>query len=186
LNIRVPRLPAFVAAACLFCAPGAGLAQASSARPMQGAPEVAPAKADAPLAWSGLTADQQRMLAPLQGQWDQMQPARQHRLAEHALHWANLSPERQQQIRERLTRWMQMTPAQRRQLRENARVFHNLTPAERAKVSKAFRKFQSLPPAERRALRERWRTMTPEQRRRWAIEHADKPIPMRPPAHRRH
>jgi hypothetical protein len=70
-----------------------------------------------------------------------------------------------------------MTPEQRQELRENTRTFHHLTPEQRAKVSEAFRKFQSLPPAERRALRERWREMTPEQRHRWAVEHAGRPAP---------
>ena len=187
--MRVSRLPVLlIAATWLFGVTCTGMAQTSSAIPVQGASAV-PADAGAPkqpLAWSSLSADQQRMLAPLQGEWSRMHPMRQHRLAEHALHWATLPPERQQQIRERLTRWTKMTPEQRRQLRENARIFHDLTPAERAKVSEAFRKFQSLPPAERRALRERWHTMTPEQRRRWATEHADKPLPLRPPAHQEH
>lgn len=185
--MRVPALPVFLVAAYLFCASGVVLAQSSSAMPMQrptsGADAGAPRQ---PLAWSSLSADQQRMLAPLQGEWNQMHPARQHRLAEHAVHWAALPPQHQDQIRERLTRWANMTPEQRRQVRENARAFHNLTPAERAKVSEAFRKFQSLPPEQRRALRERWRTMTPEQRRRWATGQADNPVPMHAPAHRGH
>lgn len=179
--MRVPVLPMLLVAACLSGAPGAGFAQADPAIPMQPASANAEAPKQ-PLQWSSLSADQQRMLAPLQGEWNQMQPGRQHRLAEHALHWATLPPERQQQIQERLTRWSQMTPEQRRQVRENARAFHNLTPAERARVSEAFRKFQSLPPEQRRALRERWRTMTPEQRHRWATGQADRPVPVHPPA----
>ncbi|HJR13457.1 MAG TPA: DUF3106 domain-containing protein [Rhodanobacteraceae bacterium] len=185
--MRVPTLPMLLAVACLLGASGAVLAQTTSAVPMQRPTPSANAGAEKqPLAWSRLSDGQQRMLAPLQGDWNQMQPERQHRLAEHALHWTTLPPERQQQIQERLTRWSKMTPEQRRQVRENARAFHNLTPEQRAKVSEAFRKFQSLPPEQRRALRERWRTMTPEQRRRWATGHADKPVPTGPPAHQSH
>jgi hypothetical protein len=167
--------------ACLIGTPAAVHAQADSAVPMQASPAPAATNTPAqPLAWSGLSAAQQRMLAPVRGQWDQLRPARQYRLAERALQWASLPPGHQQRIRERLRRWAAMTPAQRHQLRENARAFHNLTPEQRAKVSEAFRKFQSLPPTERRALRERWRKMTPEERKRWITEHPDQPIPVRP------
>jgi len=185
MRILMPTTVLF--AACLAAAPCATFAQTTPPIPMQNAPsESVNAGTAQPLAWSALSADQQRMLAPLQGQWDQLQPARQRRLAERARHWATLPPEHRQQIRERLRRWATMTPEQRRQLHENTRAFHDLSPAERAKVNEAFRKFQSLPPAERRALRERWRAMSPEQRHRWATEHADKPIPAHPPAHQEH
>lgn len=181
--MRVSRLPVLLAFAWLIGVTGSALAQTRPAAPL---PRPMPA-ADAggpgqPLAWSSLSADQQRMLAPLQGEWNQMQPGRQHRLAEHARHWTTLPPERRQQIQERLTRWSHMTPAQRRQVRENARTFHELSPEQRAKISEAFRKFQSLPPEQRRVLRERWRAMSPQQRMRWAGGHAEKPIPMHPPA----
>lgn len=187
--MRGVTLPVMLAVACLLAAPCMALAQANPAIPAQDAPRLAPTDAGAPkqpMAWSSLGPVRQRMLAPLQGQWDQLPPERQHRLARNAMRWAALPSTRQQQIQQRLTRWANMTPEQRRQLRENARAFHNLTPEERARVSAAFRKFQSLSPAERQALRERWRAMPPEQRRRWANERAGKPVPMNPPARHGH
>ena len=176
---RNAALAMFLVAACMFGTPCAALAQAAT--PMQSAPAANDAPRQ-PIAWSSLSSAQQRMLAPLQGQWDRMKPGRQRHLAQNAERWAALPPAHQQQIRERLTRWAAMTPEQRRQLRENARAFRNLTPAERAKVSEAFRKFQSLSPAERRALRARWRAMPPQQRMRWAEQHGGESIPMHPPA----
>lgn len=176
--MRGATLAMFLAAACLFGASRAALAQ--TAVPMQSAPTGNDASRQ-PIAWSSLSAAQQRMLAPLQGQWDQMKPGRQQHLAQNAERWAALPPEHQQQIRERLTRWAAMTPDERRQLRENARAFHDLTPEERAKVRAAFHKFQSLSPAERRALRARWRAMPPQQRMHWAARHGGESIPMQPP-----
>ncbi|MGH8113491.1 MAG: DUF3106 domain-containing protein [Rhodanobacteraceae bacterium] len=182
--MRPSRLLALLVAACLIGAGWRVDAQTTSAIPTQPATQGPQAQAHtpkAPLAWSSLGADQQRMLAPIRNQWEQLRPARQHRLAAHAHHWATLSPARQRQIRARLTRWAAMSPAQRRQLRQNARVFHNLTPEERAKVSEAFKKFQSLPAEQRRALRQRWRAMPPNERMRWATEHPGQPMPMHPP-----
>jgi hypothetical protein len=172
-------LATLLVAACLLGAPYAAPAQAPI--PMQGASTAGNAPGQ-PIAWSGLSSAQQRMLAPLQGQWDQMKPGHQRHLARSAERWATLPPEHQQQIQRRLARWAAMTPEQRHQLRENARAFRNLTPEERAKVSAAFRKFQSLPPDERRALRARWRAMPPRQRMQWAEQHGGGSIPMHPPA----
>jgi hypothetical protein len=177
--MRGVQLAIFLAAGCLLGAPCAALAQ--TAIPMQ----KAAAGNDAPrqpIAWSSLSSVQQHMLAPLQGQWEQMKPGRQQHLAQNAERWATLPPAHQQQIRERLARWAAMTPEERRQLRENARAFRDLTPEERAKVSAAFRKFQSLSPAERRALRARWHAMPPQQRMHWAEQHGGESIPMHPPA----
>src|SRR6185437_2507827 len=137
LMMRGVQLAIFLAAGCLLGAPCAALAQ--TAIPMQ----KAAAGNDAPrqpIAWSSLSSVQQHMLAPLQGQWEQMKPGRQQHLAQNAERWATLPPAHQQQIRERLARWAAMTPEERRQLRENARAFRDLTPEERAKVSAAFRK----------------------------------------------
>lgn len=184
---RLLVLVLLLATSCLVVAPSA-FAQATSATTAQ---DAAHAGMEAnvpkqPLAWSSLSAEQQRMLAPVRNQWDQMQPGRQRHLAEHANHWADLPPQRQQQIQQRLTRWANMTPEQRRQLRDNARAFHDLTPEQRAKVRAAYERFRALSPAERQALRERWQKMPPAQRMHWADEHPEHSPPMRPPPHRGH
>lgn len=171
-------LTAILAAICLLCAPPPGWAQTQPPAPASRLPQVLPAATSArgqALPWSNLSAEQQRMLAPLQGEWAQMHPWRQHRLAHHATRWATLPAARQQEIRNRLTRWAAMTPEQRRQLRDNARAFHDLTPAQQAKVTEAFQRFQSLTPAERHALWERWRAMSRKQRGRWMRHHAGEP-----------
>lgn len=175
--MRAMTLPALLAATFLLNAAWPADAQTGPALLMQEGPQARPAGAamPEPLPWSNLSADQQRMLAPVHDQWGQLRPGRQHQLAQNAMRWANLPPQRQQQIRQRLARWAAMTPEQRSQARANARAFQNLTPEERAKVNAAFRRFQSLPPAERRALLQRWRALTPQQRKRWAAEHPERP-----------
>lgn len=173
-----------VALACLLIATTAA-AQTTPAVPLRATPPEGSMQGDMPkqpLDWSSLSADQQRMLAPVRSQWDRLPPRRQRRLADHASHWAAMPPEKRELIRERLARWAAMTPEQRHQLRENARAFHDLSPEQRAKVREAFRRFQSLPPAKRRVLRERWHSMSPQQRLHWAAEHPQPPIPLHPPA----
>src|SRR5579875_3441248 len=152
-------------------------AMAQSAPPPAFAPRVRPA----PIAWSQLAPQQQQMLAPLQGQWNSLPPGQQQHFAKQAEKWASMPPQRQDRIRARLQRWADMTPEQRQQMRENARAFRNMSPAERAKVRAAFERFQALPPAQRKALREKWRSMNPEQRRQWLQSGA--PEPRRPRGH---
>lgn len=166
-----------IAAALLLGASPVALAQTP---PGSGPPQVLPAAsapAHGPLPWSSLDAAQQRMLAPVAGEWAKMHPWRQHRLARHAAHWSTLPAERQQEIQARLAHWATMTPEQRRQLRDNARAFHDLTPAQQARVSDAFNRFQSLSPAERHALWERWRAASRERHQHRAGDHANPPAP---------
>lgn len=182
--MRATTLPVLLAAVCLLGAASRADAQMGGTTPMQRATPAPQTQADTAkpaLPWSSLSAEQQRMLAPVRNQWNQLHPARQQRLAAHARHWASLPPMHQRQIQKRLARWAAMSPAQRHQLRENARVFHNLTPDERARVSEAFKKFQALPPEQQHELRQRWHAMTPNERLRWATEHSGQPIRMHPP-----
>ena len=61
-------------------------------------PAAAPA---APVPWSSLSPDQQRLLSRLSGQWDQLPPQRQQALADGGQRWLNMSPDQRSQARER-------------------------------------------------------------------------------------
>jgi hypothetical protein len=102
--------------------------------------------------WSELTPAQQEKLAPLSERWDQMPASRR----VHAL----------ERI-ERRARWDALTPEQRDRLREGARNFRDLPPELREKMRTSMQAVRQLPEPERRELKERWRAMDPEQRRRW-------------------
>jgi hypothetical protein len=103
-------------------------------------------------AWSELTPEQQEKLAPLRDRWDQMPASRR----VHALERV-----------ERRARWDALSPEQRERLRDGARNFRDLPPELREKMRASMQVVRSLPEEERRELKERWRAMDPEQRRRW-------------------
>ena len=102
--------------------------------------------------WSGLTPGQQEKLAPLRERWDQMPASRR----VHAL-----------ERMERRARWDALTPGQRDRLRHGARNFRDLPPGLREKMRASMQAVHTLPEAQRRQLKERWRAMDPEQRRKW-------------------
>lgn len=100
--------------------------------------------------WDQLdSAQREALVAPLKQRWDDRPEGRAKMLA-HA------------------RRWQQMTPEQRERARHGADRWHGMTPQEQAEARALYGKLRSLPEAERRALRQRWKAMTPEQRRAWA------------------
>ena len=102
--------------------------------------------------WNELSPAQQETLARLRDHWDQLPASRRVR----ALEWV-----------ERKARWDAMTPEQREKLRAGARNFRDLPPELREKMRASMDVVRQLPEPERRELKERWRAMDPEQRRRW-------------------
>lgn len=60
-----------------------------------------------------------------------------------------------------------LQPADRKQLEERKRRFRELPPQEQRRLLEARERFQHLPPEERARLREKWRQLSPEERRRW-------------------
>ncbi|CAN5705463.1 hypothetical protein BH23PSE2_BH23PSE2_00120 [soil metagenome] len=134
---RSRRAPPPVVAAALACALLAG-------------PAMAQGSGEPPLpAWEGLTAQQREaLIAPIRERWD-ANPGHRARMLEHAQRWRELTPEQRKHARHGADRWAHMSPGQQREMRA------------------LYAKLRSLPEDERRALRERWKAMTPEQRRAW-------------------
>lgn len=132
---------------------------------MAGAPAFAsdPPSATLP-AWEQLSAAQrEQLIAPVRERW-------------------NAEPEQRARMLQHAQRWRQMTPEQRRGARHGMRRFEHLSTEQRAQMRALFERTRGLPPQQREALKQKWRQMTPEQRRAWAQAHPPKPQPLPPPA----
>ena len=104
--------------------------------------------------WEHLSPAQREMLiAPLRERWNTDAQARRH-MWKHAERWRAMSPEQRAQARRGMSRFQDMSPQEREQARA------------------AFERFRQLPPEQKKALREKLRSMTPEQRRDWLKTHA--------------
>ena len=102
-----------------------------------------------PPAWEQLTpAQREQLIAPLRQRWNS-QPQSRARMLQHA------------------QRWQQLAPDQRRHAQRGIQRLERLTPQQRQELRALYQHMQQLPEAERRRLRERLKTMTPEQRRAW-------------------
>lgn len=159
-------------------------------------PPVAPAaNPPAPVEWSSLSPDQQKLLAHFGSQWTTLPPARQQALAHGSERWLGMSDGERNQARERFSHWQALPPEQRQALRSRWQKFQALSPREQANVRQNYHRFQQLPPERRQALREQWRTASPAQRQQMierAREQYERQMqhggagghaPARPPSH---
>lgn len=115
----------------------------------------------APLpAWEQLTPEQRELLlAPVRDRWNDSPPGKRQDMLEHAKRWQSMTPEQRKHARHGMKRWQDM-------------------PLEKRLHARAlFEYIRPLPEAERKAMIERWKAMTPEQRDAWVEAHPPKDPP---------
>src|ERR1700730_18751378 len=64
----------------------------------------------APVAWSSLSPEQQKLLSRFGGQWDGLPPSRQQALAHRTARWLGMSAEQRDQARGRFRPWQTIPP----------------------------------------------------------------------------
>ncbi|TWG93008.1 uncharacterized protein DUF3106 [Luteimonas sp. J16] len=112
--------------------------------------------------WDRLTAEQRELLlAPVRHRWDASPPEKRQHMLEHARRWQSMTPEQREHARHGMRRWHDMPPEQRRQARA------------------LFEHIRGLPEAERKAMVERWKAMTPAERKAWVDAHPPRETPPR-------
>ena len=121
------------------------------------APLAASAQADTAAnlpAWDQLTpAQRELLLAPVRERWNRSEPDKRAHMLEHA------------------RRWQAMTPEQREHARHGMKRWRNLPPEKREQARALFEHTRAMPEAERKAMFQRWKAMTAEQRKAWVEAH---------------
>ena len=93
--------------------------------------------------WVQLAPEQQKILAPVADDWDQLPDSRRQRILATVKHYPKMKPAEQQRYSERLVDWAKMSAEQRRVARER------------------YKKFQSLPPGQQEQIKRRWAEQHP-------------------------
>jgi Protein of unknown function (DUF3106) len=88
--------------------------------------------------WGQLTPEQQKILAPIQGEWAKLDAPRKQKWLGITQRYPKMSPEEQVRLQKRMQEWATLTPDQRRAAREK------------------YREFEQLPTKEREVIREKW------------------------------
>ena len=105
--------------------------------------------------------------------WDQLSPAQREQLIAPLRERWNSQPQVRARMLRNAQRWQQLEPKQREHAQRGLRRLEQMSPQQRQHARALYQRLQQLPEAERRTLRERLRTMTPEQRRAWMQQNAN-------------
>ena len=99
-------------------------------------------------AWTELSSAQQQVLAPLQGDWDQLDTTRRKKWIAIANRYPTMKPAEQQRLQKRMQEWAQLTPEERRAARERYQSLKKLPPQQRREVREKWQEYQqSVAPA---------------------------------------
>jgi hypothetical protein len=100
-------------------------------------------------AWTELSPAQQQVLAPLQGDWDQLDTTRRKKWLAIANRYPTMKPAEQQRLQKRMQEWAQLTPEERRAARERYQSLKKLPPQQRREVREKWQEYQQsvAPPA---------------------------------------
>jgi hypothetical protein len=88
--------------------------------------------------WRQLSGEQQRILAPIQGEWEKFDAQRKRKWLGIAQRYQKMTLEEQERLQQRMKEWAGLTPAQRQAAREK------------------YKEFEQLPTEDRQAIRQRW------------------------------
>jgi hypothetical protein len=138
-----------LAVLALGLAAGAADAQTPNKAPKADAPAKAAKKAPAASrpAWAELTAEQQRVLAPLKADWDWLDRERKLKWVGIAKRYPAMKPQEQARVQRRMQAWAKLTPEQRRQARESYKQIAKQPPAQRDKLREKWAEYQRQQPA---------------------------------------
>jgi hypothetical protein len=121
-------------------------------KPAPKAKPAAKAKAQVRPAWAELTAEQQKILAPLKADWESLEPERRRNWIGVAKRYPTMTAQSQERVQRRMQTWAQLSPEQRRQARETYKQIVKVPPEKRGNLREQWAEYQQLPPQERESL----------------------------------
>ena len=103
--------------------------------------------------WKELNSDQQRILAPLSGEWDKMEGFRRKKWLGIAERYRSLSPDEQTRMQRRMTAWSKLSPEERKHARDQFLSLQKETPERKEAVKQKWETYKELPEAEKARLK---------------------------------
>lgn len=102
--------------------------------------------------WKELNTEQQRILAPLSGEWNNMSPLRRKKWLGIAQRYPSLSGEEQARMQRRMTDWAKLTPEERKLARDKYRSLQKAPPERKEAVKQKWQEYKELPDSEKARL----------------------------------
>jgi hypothetical protein len=113
---------------------------------------AAQAKKQVKPAWAELTAEQQKILAPLKADWDRLEFERRQKWIGIAKRYPRMTVAEQERIQRRMQVWAKLSPEQRRHARETYKQIVKVPPEKRGNLREQWAEYQQLPQRERESL----------------------------------
>lgn len=110
---------------------------------------LAQPKKKSPPTWAELPPAQQKILAPLAGEWDRLDAANRKRWLGVAKRYPTMTPVGQKRTHSRMEKWARLTPKQRDEARAK---YRKIKQKEDADLRTKWQQYQALPKRERQAL----------------------------------
>ena len=111
-----------------------------------------------PPAWSGLSAEQKKILAPLAGEWNQMDDTRRRKWLGIAERYPKMPPEEQERVQRRMKSWSELSPAERQRARSQYQDLQKISPEQRQELQRKWEQYDALPDDEKKRLKEQAKT----------------------------
>ncbi len=104
--------------------------------------------------------------------WEQLSPAQRDLLVAPIRERWDTNPDARGRMFQHAQRWRQLSPEQREEAHKGQGRWETMPPDQRQTMRALFQKTRDMTPEQRRALRQQWRAMTPEQRRAYLGQNA--------------
>ena len=103
--------------------------------------------------WSQLTAEQQRILAPLADDWRNIEPKRRDKWVEIAKRYPKMSAQQQERLQSQMKQWASLNPEQRAEVRARYKKLKEMPPQKREEIHRKWREYEELTEEQKHALR---------------------------------
>lgn len=102
--------------------------------------------------WVELTIEQREILAPLAGEWDQLEYTRRKKWLGIAERYPTMKAEEQARVQRRMVDWVKLSPEERKLAREKFKNLQKAPPEHKETVRQKWQEYKDLPEEERQRL----------------------------------
>ncbi|MDP2826599.1 MAG: DUF3106 domain-containing protein [Sulfuritalea sp.] len=103
--------------------------------------------------WVELSAEQKRVLAPLSGEWDNMEGFRRKKWLGIAQRYQSMAPDEQARMQRRMTDWAKLTPDERKRARDRYKSLQKAPAEKKEAVRLKWKEYKELPESEKIRLK---------------------------------
>jgi hypothetical protein len=104
--------------------------------------------------WIEISPQQKTILAPLSGEWDQMDATQRKKWLGIAQRFPSMKPEEQIRVQERMTEWVKLRPEERQSARSKYKDLKKAPPEKQAAVKQKWQEYETLPDDEKQRLKQ--------------------------------